>query len=79
MGDEIKRYFEYIGATERTKSGETAKFWEITLSGKTVSVRFGKLGGNGRGSEKELESIADAEAYAAKKIAEKTKEGYVEK
>lgn len=75
----MKKYFEYIGSTERTKTGETAKFWEITLSGTTVSVRFGKLSGNGQRSEKKLETYADAEAYAAKKIAEKTKEGYLEK
>ena len=75
----MKKYFEYIGATDRTKTGETAKFWEITLSGTTASVRFGKLGSNGQRSEKTLETAAEAEAYAAKKIAEKTKEGYLEK
>jgi predicted DNA-binding WGR domain protein len=75
----MKKYFEYIGETDRTKTGETAKFWEITLEGKTVSVRFGKLGTNGQGSIKELDSEDSARAYADKKIAEKTKDGYVEK
>jgi predicted DNA-binding WGR domain protein len=75
----MKKYFEYIGATDRTKSGETAKFWEITHEGKTVSVRFGKLGANGQTSAKELATEEAAAAYAAKKIAEKTKEGYLEK
>lgn len=75
----MKKYFEYIGETDRTKTGETAKFWEITLEGKTVSVRFGKLGTNGQGSIKELDSEDAAKAYADKKVAEKTKDGYVEK
>jgi len=75
----LKKYFEYIGSTDRTKSGETAKFWEITLEGKTVSVRFGKLGVNGQTSSKEFDSEEDAKKYADKKIAEKTKEGYQEK
>ena len=75
----MKKYFEYIGSTDRTQSGETAKFWEITLVGKSVSVRYGKLGVNGQTSVKELASEAEAEAYANKKIAEKTKDGYVEK
>ncbi len=75
----MKKYFEYIGETDRTKTGETAKFWEITIEGKTVSVRFGKLGTNGQGSIKQLDSEDAARAYADKKMAEKTKDGYVEK
>lgn len=75
----MKKYFEYIGATERTKSGETAKFWEISLDGKKVSVRYGKLGVNGQTSVKELASDDEAKSFAEKKIAEKTKDGYVEK
>jgi predicted DNA-binding WGR domain protein len=75
----MKKYFEYVGETDRTKTGETAKFWEITLEGKTVIVRYGKLGVNGQISTKELDSEAAAKAYADKKIAEKTKDGYVEK
>lgn len=75
----MKKYYEYIGSSDRTKSGETAKFWEITLEGKAVSVRFGKLGAGGQNSVKELESEAEAEAYANKKIAEKINSGYLEK
>jgi predicted DNA-binding WGR domain protein len=75
----MKKYFEYIGASDRTKTGETAKFWEITVDGTSVSVRFGKLGANGQTSVKELENEAEAEAYANKKIAEKTNSGYQER
>ena len=74
----MKKYFEYVGASDRTKSGETAKFWEITIDGTYVSVRFGKLGTSGQTSEKELENEVEAEAYANKKIAEKTNSGYQE-
>lgn len=75
----MKKYFEYVGVSDRTKSGETAKFWEITLDGISVSVRFGKLGTNGQTSVKELQNEAEAEAYASKKIAEKTNSGYQER
>ena len=75
----MKKYFEYNGSTDRTKSGETAKFWEITLDGVTVSVRYGKLGVNGQVSSKDFGSAEEAQKYADKKITEKTKEGYLEK
>ena len=59
----MKKYFEYIGPTERTKSGETAKFWEITVDRLTVSVRYGKLGASGQVSSKDFESAEVAEKY----------------
>jgi len=78
LGGNMKKYFEYIGPTGRTKTGETAKFWEITLDRLTVSVRYGKLGANGQVSLKDFQSAEEAEKYADKKIAEKTKDGYLE-
>jgi predicted DNA-binding WGR domain protein len=74
----VKKYFEYIGTTNRTKSGETEKFWEVSLEEKTVSVRYGKIGANGQTSSKDFPSEDEAAKYANKKIAEKTKEGYTE-
>ena len=62
-GEAMKKYFEYIGPTERTKSGETAKFWEITVDRLTVSVRYGKLGASGQVSSKDFESAEEAEKY----------------
>jgi hypothetical protein len=44
----------------------------------SVSVRYGKLGANGQVSSKDFASAEEAQKYADKKIAEKTKEGYLE-
>lgn len=75
----MTRYFEFIGLdTERNTQSE--KFWEVAVSGSTVTVRFGKIGAaNGQTSEKAFPSAAEAQVYADKLIAEKTKKGYVEK
>ena len=72
-------YFELIGADPKLQSGHTAKYWEITLVGKKVIVRYGKIGTDGQLSPKEFESKEEAETFVAKKIKEKTKEGYIEK
>jgi predicted DNA-binding WGR domain protein len=72
-------YFELIGDDPKLQSGHTAKYWEITLVGKKVIVRYGKIGTDGQLSPKEFESKEEAEAFVAKKIKEKTKEGYIEK
>ena len=42
-------------------------------------VRYGKIGTDGQLSPKEFESKEEAETFVAKKIKEKTKEGYIEK
>ena len=70
-------YFELIGADPKLQSGHTAKYWEITQVGKKTIIRFGKIGTDGQLSIKEFDSKAEAEAFVAKKIKEKTKEGYV--
>jgi len=72
-------YFELIGQDPKLQSGQTAKYWEITLVGKKVIVRYGKIGTDGQLSPKEFESKEEAEAFVTKKIKEKTKEGYIEK
>jgi predicted DNA-binding WGR domain protein len=75
----MKRYFEYSGADAENESGVASKFWEITVDGKTVHVRFGKIGVNGQLTEKSFDTAAEADAHAVKIIAEKTKKGYLEK
>ena len=72
------RYFEFVGEDARRQDGVASKFWEVTVDGSTVTVRFGKIGTNGQTSVKELESAAEADAQAAKVIGEKTKKGYTE-
>ena len=66
-----KRYFEL-------QDEKTSKFWEVTLEGVDVTVRYGKIGAAG---QRQAKSLADAKAAAQhvdKLIAEKTGKGYVE-
>jgi len=66
------RRFEFI-------EGTSAKFWEISVSGAVVKVRFGRLGTEGQTRDKTLSDAAAAQAHAGKMIAEKLKEGYRER
>jgi predicted DNA-binding WGR domain protein len=75
----MKKYFEYIGVSEENESGTSAKFWEVTLAAKTVSVRYGRIGTDGQVSVKEFATEEEAQKYADKKIADKLKDGYLEK
>ncbi|MGW0910413.1 WGR and DUF4132 domain-containing protein [Streptomyces sp. NPDC002784] len=56
----------------------SAKFWEAEAEGATVTVRYGRVGTQGRTQPKELASAEAAEAYLAKVIAEKERKGYQE-
>lgn len=60
-----------------SKEDGAAKFWEVTVDGADVTVRFGKLGTAGQTRTKTLASAAAAEAEAAKLVREKTAKGYV--
>ena len=60
-------------------SGTSNKFWEVGVAGKKVTARYGKIGTDGQTSLKEFDTPAAAKAHADKKVAEKVKEGYVEK
>lgn len=75
----MKKYFEYIGVSEENESGTSAKFWEVTLAAKTVSVRYGRIGTDGQFSVKEFATEEEAQKYADKKVADKLKDGYLEK
>ena len=67
-----KRYFEFV-------EGSSSKFWEISMSDKTVTVRFGKIGTNGQTNVKTLADADAAAKHAEKLIKEKTGKGYQEK
>lgn len=67
----MKRRFE---ATEDGAS----KFWEVSVDGNVMTVRFGKIGTDGQTKPKDLGSPDAAAREAAKLVAEKTKKGYVE-
>jgi DNA ligase-1 len=65
------RRFEYA-------EGKSAKFWEISIEGGDVTVRFGRLGTQGQSQTKSFAGADAAARHAEKLIGEKTKKGYVE-
>ncbi len=66
------RRFEFIG-------GSSQKFWEISVTGASFTVRFGRIGTAGQNLTKTFADEGKAKQEAAKLIAEKLKKGYVEK
>ena len=66
-----KRYFEF-------QDEKSAKFWEITQTSSTVTVRYGKIGTNGQTQEKLFSDTAAASKHVDKIISEKTGKGYLE-
>ena len=65
------RHFEFIGGSSR-------KFWEISLSGNSFTVRFGRIGTAGQSQTKTFADEARAKREAENLVAEKLKKGYVE-
>ncbi|MGV9805748.1 DUF4132 domain-containing protein [Micromonospora chersina] len=59
-------------------SGNAAKFWEVDHNGSTVTVRYGRIGAEGRTQAKEFGTAAEAAAHADRLVAEKLRKGYVE-
>ena len=58
--------------------GKSNKFWEISMSGTDVTVRFGRIGTNGQTQTKSFADAAAATKHAEKLIAEKLEKGYEE-
>lgn len=58
--------------------GGANKFWEATVEGEALTVRFGKVGTAGQTKTKSFATTAAAQAELAKLVAEKRKKGYVE-
>jgi cell wall assembly regulator SMI1/predicted DNA-binding WGR domain protein len=67
-----KRYFESTGGT-------SSKFWEVFREGSEMTTRYGKIGTDGRSTTKSYATPEKAAAETSKIIANKIKEGYVEK
>jgi predicted DNA-binding WGR domain protein len=65
------RRFKFVG-------GNSAKFWQVTVAGTKVFVRFGRLGTEGRLQSKEFSSAAAASGHAQRLIAQKSAKGYRE-
>jgi predicted DNA-binding WGR domain protein len=67
----VTRRFEFVG-------GNSAKFWQVTVTGCGVTVRFGRLGTDGQVQTKEFPSAAAASGHAERLIAQKAAKGYQE-
>ncbi|HEX9254594.1 MAG TPA: WGR domain-containing protein [Candidatus Angelobacter sp.] len=65
------RHFEFVG-------GSSQKYWEISLSGNSFTVRFGRIGTVGQSQTKTFADEARAKREADHLIAEKLRKGYVE-
>lgn len=66
-----KRYFEF-------KDDKSARFWEVSLQGATVTVRYGKIGAAGQSQTKEFADAGAASKHAHRLAAEKAGKGYFE-
>ena len=56
--------------------GTSHKFYEVTVEGAELTIRYGRIGDAGQSSTSKLASPEKARAEADKKIAEKRKKGY---
>lgn len=56
--------------------GTSAKFWQVTVEGTTVTTNWGKIGTDGQTKVAEEATEDAARASAAKQIEAKTKKGY---
>ncbi|HLP77592.1 MAG TPA: WGR domain-containing protein, partial [Candidatus Paceibacterota bacterium] len=65
------RHFEFVG-------GSSQKFWEISISDNSFTVRFGRIGTAGQSQTKSFADQEKAQREAEKLIAEKVKKGYTE-
>lgn len=60
------------------REGSSNKFWEVTASGNTLTVRFGRIGTAGQEKSKTFANAALAQKEQDKLIAEKQGKGYKE-
>lgn len=56
--------------------GRSAKFWEASVAGATLTVRFGRIGTQGQSKDKTFSDAAAAEREKDKLVREKTAKGY---
>jgi len=67
----MSRRFEFVG-------GSSAKFWEVTVAGRAVMVRYGRIGTVGQTLDKSFPDAVQAQQHADVLISEKLAKGYVE-
>src|SRR6476620_5273791 len=62
---------------ELSEDGDGAhKFYEVTVTGTTVDIRYGRIGADGSRQTSSFPTAAKAGEVAAKKIGEKVRKGY---
>jgi uncharacterized protein YwqG/predicted DNA-binding WGR domain protein len=59
--------------------GSSHKFYEVTVNGVEVTIRYGRIGTPGQPSSKTYATPEQAQADATKKINEKQRKGYVQR
>lgn len=65
------RRFEFV-------EGNSSKFWEVSVAGTEIVVRYGRVGSEGRSTAKAFADEAAASRHVAKLVEEKLGKGYVE-
>ncbi|MFT3713672.1 MAG: WGR domain-containing protein [Archangium sp.] len=60
------------------QEGNSSKFWEVTLAGTQLTIRFGRIGAAGQTQLKSFSSPTAASATAEALIRSKVKKGYLE-
>jgi predicted DNA-binding WGR domain protein len=68
----MTRYFEFIG-------GSSAKFWEVTTTNSSLTVRFGRIGTTGQSQTTPMAGLDAAQRQAERLIRQKLAKGYAEK
>jgi predicted DNA-binding WGR domain protein len=67
----MKRRFEFVG-------GNSAKFWEVDVSGSSVAVCYGRLSTAGQTQNKSFSTVSEAQKHADTLVQKKIGKGYVE-
>ena len=70
----VKKYYELV-------DGKSSKFWEIEIKPrlKVINVRYGKIGHKETTKGFDFPTTEKTKDFFNKKLAEKTKKGYLEK
>ena len=55
------------------------KFWEVSATGNTINIKYGRLGTNGQNSVKKMGTLDAAKKEIEKLIKSKLKKGYKKK
>lgn len=70
----MSRVTTYLELSQDT--GGAHKFYEVSVEGTEVHVRYGRIGAGGQAQSSSFPTVQKAQAAAAKKVAEKVRKGY---